>query len=182
MIFLSIFYLYVISFSWGTGKSVPEALILESVNPQYDDRLFIDLQLQYEKNKSSKHDVYKNRFLFWSSKQFLYTTWQCCNMIWTRNSVNNLLSYCGLTDSRLSASEKDLVVSTAWNFSFMPSVLKLDNADIFNTFWLMFFFSFERSIGMICFRNVWNLPVYSNFHIISTKIRSAFLSIFLCEL
>ena len=31
----------------GTGKSVSEALILESVNPQYDERLFIDLQEKY---------------------------------------------------------------------------------------------------------------------------------------
>ena len=35
-----------------TGKSVSKALILKSVNPQYDDRLFIDLWLQYEKNTS----------------------------------------------------------------------------------------------------------------------------------
>ena len=28
-----------------TGKSVSEALILESVNPQYDDRLFIELRV-----------------------------------------------------------------------------------------------------------------------------------------
>ena len=32
-----------------TGKSVSEALILESVNPQYDDRLFMKLRVQYEK-------------------------------------------------------------------------------------------------------------------------------------
>ena len=31
-----------------TGKPVSEALILESVNPQYDDQLFIELvQVQY---------------------------------------------------------------------------------------------------------------------------------------
>ena len=35
-----------------TGKSVSEALILESVNSQYDDRLFIDSRLQYKKNSS----------------------------------------------------------------------------------------------------------------------------------
>ena len=29
----------------------------------------------------------------------------------TRNSMNNLLSYCGLTDARISASEKDLPVT-----------------------------------------------------------------------
>ena len=32
-----------------TGKSVSEALILESLNTQYDDRLFMKLRVQYEK-------------------------------------------------------------------------------------------------------------------------------------
>ena len=31
-----------------TGKSVSEALILESVSPQYDERLFIELQEKYK--------------------------------------------------------------------------------------------------------------------------------------
>jgi hypothetical protein len=31
----------------GTGKSMSEDLILESVNPQYDKRLFIDFQEKY---------------------------------------------------------------------------------------------------------------------------------------
>ena len=30
-----------------TGKSFSEALILTSTNPQYDKRLFIELQVQY---------------------------------------------------------------------------------------------------------------------------------------
>ena len=30
-----------------TGKSFSEALILASTNPQYDKKLFIDLQVQY---------------------------------------------------------------------------------------------------------------------------------------
>ena len=36
-----------------TGKSLSEALIFASTNPQYDDRLFIELQVQYMKNTSS---------------------------------------------------------------------------------------------------------------------------------
>ena len=32
-----------------TGKSFSEALILASTNPQYDKRLFIELQVQYMK-------------------------------------------------------------------------------------------------------------------------------------
>ena len=49
-------------------------------------------------------------------KQFVYTTlFSTCSelaifMYWTRNSMNNLLSYCRLVDARISASEKDLPV------------------------------------------------------------------------
>ena len=32
----------------NTGKSMSEALILESVNPQYDERLFVELQEKYK--------------------------------------------------------------------------------------------------------------------------------------
>ena len=38
-----------------TGKSLSEALIFTSTNPQYDDRLFIELQVQYMKIPSSEH-------------------------------------------------------------------------------------------------------------------------------
>ena len=37
----------------GTSKSLSEALIFASTNPQYDDRLFIELQVQYMKLPSS---------------------------------------------------------------------------------------------------------------------------------
>ena len=33
----------------NTGKSLSEALIFSSTNPQYDQRLFIELQVQYMK-------------------------------------------------------------------------------------------------------------------------------------
>ena len=49
-----------------TGKSSSEALIFASTNPQYDDRLFIELQVQYMKIPSSKtwgeHVVHRNCF------------------------------------------------------------------------------------------------------------------------
>ena len=38
---------------YGTGKSLSEALIFETTNPQYGDRLFIELQVQYMKIPSS---------------------------------------------------------------------------------------------------------------------------------
>ena len=34
-------------FNEVTGKSMSEALIFASTNPRYDDRLFIELQVQY---------------------------------------------------------------------------------------------------------------------------------------
>ena len=37
------------------GKSLSEALILASINPQYDDRLFVELHVQYMKIPSSEH-------------------------------------------------------------------------------------------------------------------------------
>ena len=37
----------------STGKSLSEALIFASTNPEYDDRLFIELQVQYMKIPSS---------------------------------------------------------------------------------------------------------------------------------
>ena len=38
-----------------TGKFLSEALILSSINPQYDKRLFTDLPVQYMKTTSSEH-------------------------------------------------------------------------------------------------------------------------------
>ena len=97
-----------------TGKSLSKAFIFESTNPKYDDRLFIELRDQYMRIASSEHVMYTNcfLFLFWHSEQFMYTT--CSEigifMYWPRNSMNNLLSYYGLVDDRISASEKDLPV------------------------------------------------------------------------
>ena len=88
-----------------TGKSVSETLILESVNPKYDKRLFIELPEEYKYRTSCA------QILFWMSKQNntkkLYTT--RCQLVFFWNSMKNLLSYCGLTDSR-RASDTDLPV------------------------------------------------------------------------
>ena len=105
-----------------TGKSLSEELILASTNPQYDKRLFIDLPVQYMKTTSSEHVVYINcsECQNKNKKQFVYTT--CSElgifMYWTCNSMNNLLSYCGLNAARISASEKDLPVSSSGRVHF----------------------------------------------------------------
>ena len=45
--------LYLIGF--GTGKSLSEVLIYLSINPQYDNSLFNELQVQYEKITRAEH-------------------------------------------------------------------------------------------------------------------------------
>ena len=64
---------------WGTCKSFSEALILPSVNPEYDTRLFIEFPLEIQVQKKI---VYKKcfLFLFWHSKQDLYTT--CSELVY----------------------------------------------------------------------------------------------------
>ena len=59
-----------------TGKSVPEALILESVNTQYDGRLFLGLQ-EHVKNMLCTKIVLNVKTK--TKKQFLYTT--CCELV-----------------------------------------------------------------------------------------------------
>ena len=70
--------------STDTGKSLSEALIFASINPQYDNRLFMELPWKMQVQNMGR----------------------TC----TGNSMNNLLSYCGLVDARISAPEKDLPV------------------------------------------------------------------------
>ena len=84
----------------NTGKSLSEALILVSTNPQYDKRLNYEFSTwKFKLRTCWQHVVYTNCFLFffWHSEQFMY-----------------LLSYCGLVDTRISASEKDLPVWNTW--------------------------------------------------------------------
>ena len=110
-----------------TGKSLSEALTIGlTSNPQYDKRLFIVLPVQYMKTTSSEHVVYTNCFLFLFShpKQFMYTT--CSELVifmyWTGKSMKNLLSYYGLVDVRINASDTDLLATNLWHilhlFSF----------------------------------------------------------------
>ena len=48
----------------STGKSLSGVLIFASTNPQYDDRLFIELQVQFKTFGSSEHVVFTNWFFF----------------------------------------------------------------------------------------------------------------------
>ena len=79
-------------------------------------------------------------FLFWHSEQFMYTTSSelAIFMYWTCNSMNNLLSYCGLVDARITASEKDLPVSWVKNQqNLISKVIFLCQRSVLS-FWLFF--------------------------------------------
>ena len=58
-----------------TGKSFSEALIFASTNPQYDDRFFIELQVQYLKIPSSEHgeDMWCTKIVFYIQNNFCTT-------------------------------------------------------------------------------------------------------------
>ena len=94
----------------ATGKSFSEVLILTSNNPQYDKRLSIELPVQFMKIPISECCLHK---LFWMSKQKMFS--ECYElgifMYWTGNSMSNLLSYCGLVDVKIRASDIDLPVT-----------------------------------------------------------------------
>ena len=91
----------------GTGKSLSETLIFASNNPQYDDRLFIELQVQYQKIPSSnlgRACCVQKLFLTFRTI-FVHNMFSPCSelgifMYWTCNSMNNLSSYCGLVDAK----------------------------------------------------------------------------------
>ena len=89
-----------------TGKSVSEALIYESFNPQYGKRLFIEFP---QKHKFRTCCVQKLFFCF--DIQNNICTQHVLNLYFSGNSMNNLSSYCGLTDSRMIASDTDLPVN-----------------------------------------------------------------------
>ena len=93
-----------------TGKSFLEALIHASVNPQYDKRLFIKFP---EKYKYKTCCVQKLFFCFdiWNN----ICRQHVLNLYFLVNSMNNLSSYFGLTDSRMRYSDTDLPVPViAW--------------------------------------------------------------------
>ena len=107
----------------NTGKSFSEVLILASTNPQYDKRLSIELPVQYMKIPSLEHGENMRRtycaqklfFVFTIRTTYVNNMFSPCSelgifMYWTANSLDSLLSYRGLVDARISASEKDLHV------------------------------------------------------------------------
>ena len=109
-----------------TGKSFSEALIHASVNPQYDKRLFIEFP---EKYKFTTCCVQKLFFCFHIQNNIC--TQHVVNLYFSGNSMNNLLSCCGLTDARMRGSEKDLPVDNTTICAFVSvhffSIMNLVN-------------------------------------------------------
>ena len=68
---------HVVSF---TGKSFSEALILAPTNPQYDKRLFNELQFQCMNIASSEHVVYINCSECQNKKKICVNTQHVLNM------------------------------------------------------------------------------------------------------
>ena len=99
------------------GKSLSEAPILASTNPKYDDRLFIELQVQYMKIPSSKHGenmlctkIVLNVRNSFCTQHVLPKFELGIFMYLTCDSINNLSSYFGLVEAKMRASDKDLPV------------------------------------------------------------------------
>ena len=69
-----------------TGKSFSEALILESINPQYDERLFIE----FPENMLCTNIVLNVK----TKTKNNFCTEHVVNLYFSGNSMNNLLSYC----------------------------------------------------------------------------------------
>ena len=86
----------------ATGKSLTEALIFATTNPQYDDRLFIELQVQYRKIPSSNSIHENSKLKPWETccVQKLFLTFRTI-------FVHNMLSPCS---EKRRASDKDLPV------------------------------------------------------------------------
>ena len=123
-----------------------EALILASTNPQYDKRFFLELRVQYMKIPSSEHveNMLCTQIGFCFDIQNNLCTY-VLDMFWTCNWMNNLLSYCGLVDARISASEKDLPVlqSIYIKLSFLIKIV--------HNVWFRSMFSAAHTFGHVEF-------------------------------
>ena len=94
-----------------TGKSFSEALYLASVNPQYDKRSFIEFSKKSLQKIQVQNMLCTNIVLNVKTKtENNFCTQHVVSLYFSGNSMSNLLSYCGLTDARMRASEKDLPV------------------------------------------------------------------------
>ena len=72
-----------------------------------------DCSLNYKKSTSSEHVVYKFCFKYQNNnKKNNFCTQHVLNLYFSCNSMKNLSSYCGLTDSRMRASNTYIFTCT----------------------------------------------------------------------
>ena len=89
----------------STGKSFSEALIVASTSPQYDKRLFIDLLVQHMKTTSPEQEQNMNR----TWQEHVLRLWFLCTELVIPWTIYCHIE-CGLIDSKIRASDKDLPV------------------------------------------------------------------------
>ena len=93
-----------------TGKSMSEALIFALTNPQSDERLFMKIE-NCKLRTSREHVVYINCSECQNkNKNYAHIMFSWCSEL--AIFVNNLLSYCGLVNAKIRASDIDLLVRT----------------------------------------------------------------------
>ena len=98
----------------ATGKSLSEALIFASSNPQYDDRFFIELQVQYMKIPSSilgRTCCVQKLFLTFRTI-FVHNMFSPCSAKRRASDkdlpVQNVLSKCQIPSNRITSLKSDL--------------------------------------------------------------------------
>ena len=64
-----------------------------------------------------------------------FCTQHVVNLYFSGNSMNNLLSYCGLTDARMRASEKDLPVPHELDKNRLPGIHTCDKPTVNKQGW-----------------------------------------------
>ena len=122
---------------YKTGKSLSETLIFASINPN----MATDCSWNY-------HEKYKRRT--WVEHVLL----MLCVCSFHGNSMNNLLSYCGLVDARISASEKDLPVQNIFIILFFARfiwILLRHKSRFFYSFFFLLFLFFLKNLSFFLF-------------------------------
>ena len=101
---------------------------------------------------------------------FLLQLWklQAQNMYWSGNSMNNLLSYCGLVDARISASDNDLPalsVMVGFGLLVFACFSKAIGSNGLLFFWVIWIYARylslpPESFGKTFWYNLWDDVVY----------------------
>ena len=101
-----------------------EALILNSFNPQYDEKLFIEFPEKMQVQNMLCTNIVLN--VKKTNKKNNFCAQLVLNLYFSENSITNLLSYCGLTDARVRASDTELPV---YILATQKSEIRLEHMD-----------------------------------------------------